>query len=144
MNPPLRGEIDRLALLEGVCDGTIDMIATDHAPHSVEEKSKGLKSLNGIVGLECAFPVLYTDLVKKGVITLDRLIEMMSIAPAERFGIKINGFSIFDLDNEFEIDPESFLSKGSCTPFGGKRVYGKTIASVCGGSLSYIDKDLKI
>ena len=141
MNPPLREEDDRLALIEGMCDGTIDMIATDHAPHDKFEKGRGLKSLNGIVGLECAFPVLYTDFVRKGVITLDRLIEMMSTAPAARFGIKLDGYTIIDLENEYKIDSQGFMSLGRCTPFDGKFVYGNTVASVCGDTLSYISKE---
>ena len=138
MNPPLREEEDRLALIEGMCDGTIDMIATDHAPHSREEKSKGLKSLNGIVGLECAFPVLYTEFVKKGVISLDRLIDMMSIIPASRFGIELDGYTLIDLEKEFIVDASTFFSKGNCTPFEGKKVYGNVLATVCGGNLAYI------
>ena len=127
MNPPIRSEEDRLALIEGIKDGTIDMIATDHAPHSLEEKSKGLKaSLNGIVGLECAFPVLYTNLVKTGIITLEKLIELMSINPRKRFNIKFNeGYSVWNLNESYKIDSNEFLGKGKCTPFDGREVYGK-------------------
>ena len=143
MNPPLRSKEDREALVEGVRDGTIDMIATDHAPHSEEEKSKGLeKSLMGIVGLETAFPILYTELVKKGVITLERLIDMMSTVPSERFSLnrgeifgEKGSFTVFSLDTEYEIDPEKFLSKGRNTPFGGKKVYGKCLMTVCDGKI---------
>ena len=142
MNPPIRTERDRLALIEGIKDGTIDMIATDHAPHSAEEKSKGLKSLNGIVGLECAFAVLYTELVKKGVITLERLIELMSTNPAKRFGIELDGYCVFDLENEYEIKVSEFVSMGKCTPFEGKKVYGRCVATVVGGKLAYIDPSL--
>ena len=145
MNPPLRAERDRLALLEGIDDGTVDMIATDHAPHSAEEKSRGLKSLNGIVGLECAFPVLYTELVRKGEMTLEKLIELMSTAPAKRFGIDRDGFCVYDLENEYVIDVNEFASMGKCTPFEGKKVYGRCIATVSGGRLAYLDgKSVKL
>ena len=141
MNPPIREEADRLALLEGIYDGTVDMIATDHAPHSAEEKSKGLKSLNGIVGLECAFPVLYTELVKKGEISLEKLIALMSKNPAERFGIDRGGFCVYDLENEYEINVKDFASMGKCTPFEGKKVFGKCVATVYDGKIAYIDED---
>jgi dihydroorotase len=145
MNPPLRSSEDRKALIEGVRDGTIDMIATDHAPHSEQEKSKGLeKSLMGIVGLETAFPILYTELVKKGVITLERLIDMMSTIPNERFSAgrgemlgEKGSFTVFSLDSEYEIDPEKFLSKGRNTPFGGRKVFGKCLMTVCDGKIAY-------
>ena len=134
MNPPLRSKEDKEALIEGCLDGTVDMIATDHAPHSAEEKSKGLKdSAFGIVGLETAFPVLYTELVKKNVITLDRLVYMLTEAPRKRFGIEDNGYSVWDLDNEYVINPADFKSKGKSTPFEGKKVYGKCVMTVCGG-----------
>ena len=140
MNPPLRAERDRLALLEGIADGTVDMIATDHAPHSAEEKSRGLKSLNGIVGLECAFPVLYTELVRKGEMTVEKLIELMSTAPAKRFGIDRDGFCVYDLENEYVIDVNEFASMGKCTPFEGKKVFGRCIATVSGTKLAYLDE----
>ena len=140
MNPPIRKEADKLALLEGLCDGTIDMIATDHAPHSAEEKSKGLASLNGIVGLETAFPSLYTELVKNHVITLQKLLELMSYNPQKRFGIELDGFTVFDLENEYTIDPSSFCSKGRSTPFDGKKVFGKCIATVSNGNVAYLDE----
>lgn len=135
MNPPLRSERDRLALIEGIKDGTIDMIATDHAPHSLEEKSRGLeKSLMGVVGLETAFPVLYTYLVKEGVITLERLIELMSVNPRKRFGIEqTEDICVFALDCEYEVDPDEFLTMGRSTPFAGRRVCGKNLITVCGG-----------
>lgn len=135
MNPPLRSEKDRLALIEGIKDGTIDMIATDHAPHSLEEKSRGLeKSLMGVVGLETAFPVLYTYLVKEGIITLERLIELMSVNPRKRFGIKeTEDICVFALDSEYEIIPDEFLTMGRSTPFAGRRVFGKNLITVCGG-----------
>ena len=135
MNPPLRSEEDRLALIEGIKDGTIDMIATDHAPHSAEEKGKGLeKSAMGIVGIETAFPVLYTELVLKGVITLEKLIELLSINPKKRFGIKGGtdegqqaDFCVIDLESEYEIRSEDFYSMGKATPFEGKKVKGKIL-----------------
>ena len=135
MNPPLRSERDRLALLEGIKDGTIDMIATDHAPHSLEEKSKGLeKSLMGVVGLETAFPVLYTYLVKEGIISLERLVELMALNPRKRFGIEETGdFCVFALDSEYEVNPDEFLTMGRSTPFAGMRVFGKNLITVCGG-----------
>ena len=142
MNPPLREEADRLALIEGICDGTIDMIATDHAPHSAEEKSKGLKSLNGIVGLETAFPILYTKLVKEGVIPLDRLIELMAVNPYKRLGIEPNGYTVYSLDEQYVVDPSTFNTMGRSTPYGGETVNGKCLATICDGRLVYIDKGL--
>jgi dihydroorotase len=142
MNPPLREEEDRLALVEGICDGTIDMIATDHAPHSAEEKSKGLKSLNGIVGLETAFPILYTKLVKEGIIPLEKLIELMAKNPYDRLGIEPNGWTLYSLDEQYIIDPTSFNTMGRSTPYGGVKVNGKCLATVCDVRLVYIDKKL--
>ncbi|MGN1080773.1 MAG: dihydroorotase [Acutalibacteraceae bacterium] len=135
MNPPLRSERDRLALIEGIKDGTIDMIATDHAPHSADEKSKGLKkSLMGVVGLETAFPVLYTCLVKEGIISLEKLVRLMSLNPRMRFGIKeTDGACVFALDSEYEINPNEFMTMGRSTPFAGMRVNGKNLITVCGG-----------
>ena len=134
-NPPLRSERDRLALIEGLRDGTIDMIATDHAPHSLEEKSKGLeKSLMGVVGLETAFPVLYTYLVKEGIISLERLVELMALNPRKRFGIEETGdFCVFALDSEYGVNPDEFLTMGRSTPFAGMCVFGKNLITVCGG-----------
>ncbi len=138
MNPPLRSREDKEALIEAAIDGTIDMIATDHAPHSAEEKARGLAgSAFGIVGLETAFPVLYTELVKKNVITLDRLVYMMSEAPRKRFGIEERGYAVWDLNCEYVIDPDRFLSKGRSTPFEGKKVYGKCVVTVCGENAVY-------
>ena len=126
MNPPIRSEEDRQALIQGIVDGTIDMIATDHAPHSSEEKSKGLKgSLNGIVGLETAFPILYTYLVKTGVITLEKLVDLMSTNPRKRFNIPLNGYSVWDLDKKYTIDEKNFKSMGKSCPFKGLEVYGE-------------------
>ena len=132
MNPPLRSLEDKQALIEGIKDGTIDMIATDHAPHSAEEKERGLeKSLMGIVGLETAFPVLYTELVTKNIITLDRLVELMSFKPKERFGIDTNNdFAVFDISEAYKIDPENFLSMGRATPFAGREVFGRCLLTV--------------
>jgi len=138
MNPPIRGEEDRLALIEGLKDGTIDMIATDHAPHSAEEKSKGLeKSLMGVVGIETSFPVLYTKLVKTGIISLEKLIEVMSINPKKRFGIENNDICIFDLNKEYVINPDDFLSMGKATPFEGEKVFGECKLTVCEQNIVY-------
>ena len=136
MNPPLRSPADREALLEGLLDGTIDMVATDHAPHSAEEKSRGLeKSAFGIVGLETAFPILYTKLVKPGIMTMDTLLDRMVYAPRKRFGIPLDegDYSVWDLTEEYQIDPETFVSKGHATPFAGWKVFGKCLKTVCGG-----------
>ncbi|MBP3627112.1 MAG: dihydroorotase [Clostridia bacterium] len=139
MNPPIRSEADRLALIEGIKDGTIDMIATDHAPHSKEEKSKGLEgSLMGIVGIETAFPLMYTHLVKKGIITLEKLIELMSINPRKRFGLpETQDFCVFDLEEEYEINPDEFLSKGRATPFEGEKVFGRCRLTVVNNKIAY-------
>lgn len=147
MNPPIRSETDRLALIEGIKDGTIDMIATDHAPHSAEEKSKGLAgSLMGITGLETSFPVLYTDLVEKGTVTLERLVKLMSIFPANRFGINTGiavgqpaDLCVFDLNEEYTVDSADFVSMGKATPFEGKKVKGKCKLTVCNGEIVYKD-----
>ena len=141
MNPPIRSEADRIALIEGILDGTIDMIATDHAPHSKEEKAKGLKdSLMGVVGLETAFPVLYTQLVKKGVIPIQKLIDLMSVNPRKRFQISEHGsFCVWDLNAEYTINPEQFLSMGRATPFDGMSVYGRCILTVHGGKAVWSD-----
>ena len=136
MNPPLRSPADRKALLEGLLDGTIDMVATDHAPHSAEEKSRGLeKSAFGIVGLETAFPILYTKLVKPGIMTMETLLDRMVYAPRKRFGIPLDegDYSVWDLTEEYEIDPETFVSKGHATPFAGWKVFGRCLKTVCGG-----------
>ncbi len=145
MNPPLRDESDRQALLEGICDGTIDMIATDHAPHSAEEKGRGLeKSAMGIVGIETAFPLLYTHLVKENIIGLDRLIELMSANPAKRFGFNSGlcdgvpaDFTVFDLEKKYTIDPADFLSKGKATPFEGYEVFGECLMTVQNGKIAW-------
>lgn len=143
MNPPLRSREDKQALIEGIKDGTIDMIATDHAPHSAEEKGRGLeKSLMGVVGLETAFPVLYTELVMKNIITLDRLVELMSFKPKERFGIDTNNdFAVFDISEAYKIDPEDFLSMGRATPFAGREVFGRCLLTVHNGKVVYKAED---
>ena len=152
MNPPIRSADDRDALIEALCDGTLDMIATDHAPHSREEKSGGLAgSLNGIVGLECAFPVLYTKLVLGNITSLERLTELMSAAPARRFklpGGRIElgepaNLAVFDLDREFVIDPSEFNSMGRSTPFEGWRVRGRCLMTVANGNTVWRDTDEK-
>ena len=142
MNPPIRSEEDRKALLEGICDGTIDMIATDHAPHSAEEKSRGLeKSVMGVVGLETSFAVCYTHLVKTGRITLEKLMALMHDNAKARFGIGSDikegewaDMTVFDLNAEYDIDPSQFLSMGRATPFDGARVCGKCIQTIVKGS----------
>ena len=151
MNPPIRSAEDRAALIEGIRDGTIDMIATDHAPHSAEEKSRGLQnSLNGIVGLETSFPILFTKLVKTGIITIEKLIELMQVNPAKRFGIgsslKIGepaDLTVFDLNMEYTIDSNDFLSMGRSTPFEGENVFGKCLLTMVGGVLAWEDKQLR-
>ena len=152
MNPPLRSRQDREALLEGLCDGTIDMIATDHAPHTAEEKGRGLeKGAMGIVGIETAFPLLYTYLVKKNVISLERLVELMHTNPCRRFGLpggidagKAADMTVFDLNSEYEIEPNDFLSMGRATPFAGWKVSGRCLLTVCGGKIAWTDGTLKI
>lgn len=145
MNPPLRSLEDKQALIEGIKDGTIDMIATDHAPHSAEEKGRGLeKSLMGIVGLETAFPVLYTELVTKNIITLDRLVELMSFKPKERFGIDTGcDFAVFGIDEPYKTDPNEFLSMGRATPFAGREVFGRCLLTVHGGKAVYKAEAIK-
>ncbi len=137
MNPPIRSESDRQALIEGVLDGTIDMLATDHAPHSYEEKSKGLeKSLMGITGIETAFPIVYTKLVKTGVLPLELVIKMLTDNPRNRFGIKDDGsLTVWDLSNQYKIDSNEFLSMGKATPFQGESVFGKCLMTVYGGKI---------
>jgi len=143
MNPPLRDKSDREALIEGVRDGTIDMIATDHAPHSAEEKSRGLAgSAFGIVGLETAFPVMYTHLVKTGVITMERLAELLVTNPRRRFGIPAgDDFTAWDLGHKFTVDENEFLSKGRATPFSGWELYGKCLLTVHNGKIVYKSQD---
>lgn len=150
MNPPLRSQDDRAALIEGIVDGTVDIIATDHAPHSAEEKGRGLEgSLMGIVGLETAFPVLYTRLVKTGLITLERLAELMSGAPRRVFNLgggeiaigERADLAVFNLSKSYKIDPEAFLSKGRATPFAGMEVYGESVLTMADGEIVWRKAD---
>ncbi len=151
MNPPLRTRRDREALLEGLADGTIDAIATDHAPHTAEEKSRGLAgSAMGIVGLECAFPLMYTYLVRRGVLSLERLVELMSDSPRRIFGLggglavgQPADLTLWDLDTEYTIDPEQFLSQGRATPFAGWRVQGRALLTLVGGEVAWADETMK-
>ncbi len=139
MNPPIRSAADRDALIQGLQDGTIDMIATDHAPHSAEEKSRGLEgSAFGIVGLETAFPILYTHLVEKGIITLEKLVELLTEAPKKRFGIDAGcNYTVWDLDAEFTVDPAEFRSMGKAQPFTGWKLKGRCMLTVCDGKVVY-------
>ena len=143
MNPPVRGREDRQALIEGIQDGTIDIIATDHAPHSAEEKSRGLeKSAFGIVGLETAFSVLYTGLVLTGIISLEKLVELLSTNPRRRFNIPLTGEDccVWDLNERYTIDPTGFRSMGRATPFAGMEVCGRCVKTVYNGKTVYIGK----
>jgi len=140
MNPPLRSPADREALIEGVLDGTIDMIATDHAPHSAEEKAMGLRgSAFGIVGLETAFPVLYTKLVRPGILSLERLIALLAYNPRKRFAIPMHDddFTLWDLECSVSVDPDTFLTMGRATPFAGWELYGSCLTTVCDGCVVY-------
>lgn len=139
MNPPLRSKEDRQALIEGIKDGTIDMIATDHAPHSEEEKSKGLsKSAFGIVGIESAFQLIYTHLVKKNIITLEKAIELLAVNPRRRFNIPLSDdYTVWNLNEKTVINPDEFLSQGKATPFENTEVFGKCLLTVCGGKTVY-------
>ncbi len=147
MNPPLRSKEDQGALVEGILDGTIDMIATDHAPHSAEEKSKGLEnSLMGVVGIETAFSVMYTHFVKTGILSLEKLIELMSVHPNRRFGIENEikdgenaTFTVFDLDYEYTVNPCEFLSKGRATPFEGMKLNARNLLTMVDGKIAYKD-----
>ncbi len=143
MNPPLRDKTDRETLIQGVQDGTIDMIATDHAPHSAEEKGKGLeKSAMGVVGLETAFAELYTHLVKTGIITMEKLVQLMHLNPNERFGIQTGlevgekaNLTVFNLNEKYTVNPETFQSMGRSTPFKGDTIYGKCLLTICDGNI---------
>ena len=151
MNPPIRSREDRDALLAGLLDGTIDMVATDHAPHSTEEKSRGLQgSMMGVVGLETAFPLLYTYLVKPGILSWGRLLEVMHYAPARRFGLPCGmeegapaNFTVFDLEQEYTVDPEEFVSQGRSTPFTGWKVSGRCLMTVANGAVAWSDGTLE-
>ena len=142
MNPPIRSEADRKALVKGICDGTIDMIATDHAPHSAEEKSKGLAgSAFGVVGIETAFPVLYTHLVLPGIITLEKLIDLMANNPRKRFGIPLGeDYTVWNLEKDITVDPNEFISMGKATPFAGWKLKGECVLTVCDGAVVYEKK----
>ena len=137
MNPPLRSKEDRLALIEGIVDGTIDMIATDHAPHSPEEKAKGLeKSAFGVVGLETAFAAMYTHLVRPGIITMERLVQLLVDNPRKRFNLPLGlDFSVWDLNQTYIVDPNEFQSMGRATPFTGMEFYGRCLFTVCDGRI---------
>lgn len=145
MNPPIRSAADRNALIEGVQDGTIDVIATDHAPHTAEEKSRGLAgSAMGVAGLETSFAVIYTKLVMAGIISPERMIELMAEAPRRIFALggglaagEKADIAVFDLGNEFTVDPATFLSKGRSTPFEGWRLHGQTILTLVDGRTAY-------
>lgn len=139
MNPPLRGVDDQMALLAGIQDGTIDVIATDHAPHTDEEKSRGLEhSAFGIVGIECAFPLMYTYLVRTGFITLDRLVELMSTRAREIMGLPIGtSWATFEVETPYEIDLRKFISKGHSTPFAGWQVYGRCTETIYNGKVVF-------
>ena len=139
MNPPLRSDEDKKALIEGICDGTIDMIATDHAPHSRDEKARGLAgSAFGITGIETAFPILYTHLVKTGIITIEKLVELLADNPRKRFNIPLGmDFTVWDLEKEITVNPDEFISMGKATPFEGHRLFGECVKTVCGGKTVY-------
>ena len=149
MNPPLRSKEDRAALIEGIVDGTIDMIATDHAPHSAEEKGRGLeKSAMGVVGLETAFAAMYTHLVKTGVITMERLVELMHDAPCRRFGIGselkeggIANFTVFDLEKSYMVDPSEFKTMGRATPFTGMELFGRCLLTMKDGAIVWQEEE---
>lgn len=145
MNPPIRAKKDKEALIEGIADGTIDMIATDHAPHSAEEKSKGLAGSSfGIVGLETAFSALYTHLVKKKIITLDKLVELMSQNPSKRFKIPLdNDYTVWALSGKYTVDVKNFLSMGKATPFEAHKLYGKCLLTVANGKIVWKVKEEK-
>jgi dihydroorotase len=145
MNPPIRSEADREALLEGLLDGTIDAVATDHAPHSKEEKSKGLAgSMMGVVGLETAFPVLYTHLVKTGILPMEKLVDALCYNPRRRFGLPIreNDFSVWDLEASYTVDPSEFQTMGRATPFEGTTVFGRCLLTVHDGKIVWAETDI--
>lgn len=146
MNPPLRGNEDQKALIEGLLDGTIDCIATDHAPHSHEEKNQSfVDSPFGIVGSEYAFQMVYTHFVKTGIFTLEQVVDWMAIKPAEIFGLEVGrltvggpaDLAIFDLDTEYVVDDHQFLSKSINTPFVGWKLYGDTILTLVDGEIAW-------
>ena len=151
MNPPLRADADRIACVQGLLDGTIDVIATDHAPHHEDEKAWGIETAPfGIVGLETAFPLMYTTFVKTGKMTLKQLIDCMSTKPANIFNLPygklevgaVADITIIDLDKEMEIDSTQFLSKGKNTPFNGYRVAGWPVMTLVDGKVVYKDEQV--
>ena len=136
MNPPIRDRADREALVEGLADGTIDCIATDHAPHSAEEKSRGLeKSAMGVVGIETAFPVVYTYLVQAGLVSMETVLKALTVNPCRRFNLPLEGYSIWDLNERYTVDPAEFVSLGKATPFTGMEVQGRNLVTVLDGSI---------
>ena len=136
MNPPIRDKSDRDALVEGLLDGTIDCIATDHAPHSAEEKAKGLeKSAMGVVGIETAFPILYTYLVKSGIVPMETVLKALTVNPVKRFGLPLDGWSVWDLNENTIVDPADFVSMGKASPFTGWEIYGKNWMTVLNGKV---------
>ncbi len=140
MNPPIRSKADKEALIAGIMDGTIDMIATDHAPHSADEKSGGLPgSLNGVVGIETAFPVMYTHFVKTGLMSMEKLMELMVYNPRKRFDLPLSegDLTLFDLSAEYEVDPADFLSMGKSSPFEGMKVSGRCLLTAVDGKIVY-------
>lgn len=143
MNPPLRSKEDREALIGGIVDGTIDMISTDHAPHSAEEKSRGLEhSAMGVVGLETAFAAVYTHLVKPGVISLEKAVDLFSNNARRRFGLPAGeDFTVWDLNASYTVDPAEFLSQGRATPFTGTKLFGRCVMTVHDGNVAYLDEE---
>lgn len=150
MNPPIRSREDRAALIEGLRDGTIDMIATDHAPHSAEEKGRGLeKSAMGVVGLETAFAAVYTHLVKPGILSMDRLMALLNGNAARRFGYgtplaegQPADLTVFGLDRPFRVDPEQFRSMGRATPFAGMELYGVCLLTMADGKIVWREDNI--
>ena len=150
MNPPIRSREDRAALIEGLRDGTIDMIATDHAPHSAEEKGRGLeKSAMGVVGLETAFAAVYTHLVKPGILSMDRLMALLNGNAAKRFGYgtplaagQPADLTVFDLDRKFTVDPERFQTMGRATPFAGMELYGVCLLTMADGRIVWREDEV--
>ena len=151
MNPPIKDEADRQAIVEALKDGTIDMIATDHAPHSLEEKSRGFEnSAFGIVGLETSFAVMYTEFVDRGIISLERLVELMALAPRKRFDLpggpvetgQIGDITVIDLEEEWIVDSSKFKTKGRATPFEGIKLKGRVLATFVEGKPVYMRGDI--
>ena len=145
MNPPIRSAEDRDALVAGLQDGTIDVVATDHAPHTADEKSRGLEfSAMGVVGLETSFAVIYTKLVKQGIISLEKAIEVMAEAPRRIFGLggalsegEAADIAVFDLDATFTVEPDKFLTMGRSTPFQGWELQGECCLTLVDGKIAY-------